>query len=162
MFIVYKKLGFYDVNVAYLFGFRSMVARNKEQQPRKRPLLYERSLLCTPPFFTFNEIPKYKEIDNLNTTLHLIINNFIKNQLKVVLRFDSPTNNFTTNQHKTGLNTVLNFDFITNLGRFLTNPDCNSPVQLFFHHNLIRCEPVKDFHRPVVDFKFNTFQFLVG
>ena len=110
MFIVYKKLGFYDVNVAYLFGFRSMVARNKEQQPRKRPLLYERSLLCTPPFFTFNEIPKYKEIDNLNTTLHLIINNFIKNQLKVVLRFDSPTNNFIKNQ----LKVVLRFDSPTN------------------------------------------------
>ena len=72
MFIVYKKLGFYDVNVAYLFGLRSMVARNKEQQPRKRSLLYERSLLCTPPFFTFNEIPKYKEIDNLkhNSSSH--------------------------------------------------------------------------------------------
>ena len=39
----------YDVYVVYFFGLRSMVARNNEQQPRKRPLLYERSLLCTPP-----------------------------------------------------------------------------------------------------------------
>ena len=90
----------YDVYVVYLFGLRSMVARNNEQQPRKRPLLYERSLLCTPPppLVTFDEIPKYRGIDKLNTTLHLIINKFIKNQLKVVLNCDGPTNNFTTKQ----------------------------------------------------------------
>ena len=52
-----------------------------------------------PPLLSFNEIPKYRGIDKLNTTLHLIINKFIENQQK----------------------TGLNFDCITNLGRFLTN-----------------------------------------
>ena len=52
-----------------------------------------------PPLVTFNEIPKYRGIDKLNTTLHLIINKFIKNQHKA----------------------VLNCNRITNLGRFLTN-----------------------------------------
>ena len=93
-----KNLGFYDVYMACLFGLRSMVARNNEWQTRKRPLLYYRSVLCTPPL-SFNEIPKYRRIDHLNTTLHLIINKFIRNQQK----------------------TGLNFDYITNLGRFLTN-----------------------------------------
>ena len=74
-----------------------------------------------PPLVTFDEIPEYRRINHLNATLHLIINKFIRNQQKTVLNSDFRTNNFTTNQHKTGLNTVLNFDFITNLGRFLTN-----------------------------------------
>ena len=135
MFIRFiKNLGFYDVYMACLFGLRSIVARNNEQQPRKRPLLYYRSVLCA-PLVTFDEIPEYRRINHLNATLHLIINKFIKNQQKTGLNFDFRTNNFTTNQHKTGLNfdcttnkfttnqqkTVLNFDFITNLGRFLTN-----------------------------------------
>ena len=70
-----------------------------------------------PPFLSFNEIPKYRGIDNLNTTLHLIKNKFIKKQHKTVFNIDGTTNKFTTNLHKTG----LNFDCITNLGRFLTN-----------------------------------------
>ena len=111
-----KNLDSYEIYVAYLFGLRSIVERNNELLPRKRSLLYKRSLLCTPPF-SFNEMPKYRGIDNLNTTLHLIINNFIKNQHKVVLNLDGTTNKFTTNQQKT----VLNCDCITNLGRFLTN-----------------------------------------
>ena len=94
-----KNWGSYDIYVAYFFRLRSMVARNNEQQSRKRPLLYERNVLCTPSLLSFNEIPKYRGIDKLNTTLHLIINKFIENQQK----------------------TGLNFDFITNLGRFLTN-----------------------------------------
>ena len=53
----------------------------------------------------------------MNTTLHLIINKFIENQQKTVFNLDGTTNNFTTNQHKTGLNCGC----ITNLGRFLTN-----------------------------------------
>ena len=63
-----------------------------------------------PPFSLLMKYPKYKEIDNLNTTLHLIINNFIKNQLKVVLNLDGPTNNFTNKQQKV----VLNLDGPTN------------------------------------------------
>ena len=70
-----------------------------------------------PPFSTFNEILKYRGIDKLNTTLHLIINKFIENQQKTVFNIDGTTNKFTTNQHKTG----FNFDCVTNLGRFLTN-----------------------------------------
>ena len=56
-----KNWGSYDVYVVYLFGLKPIVARNNEQQPRKRPLLYERSLLCTPPLLSFDEMPKYRE-----------------------------------------------------------------------------------------------------
>ena len=39
----------YDVYVAYLFGLRSMVARNNEPQAHKQPLLDYGNVLCTPP-----------------------------------------------------------------------------------------------------------------
>ena len=93
-----KKWGFYDVYMVYLFGLRSIVVRDNEPQAHKQPLLCYRSVLCTPPFSTFNEMPKYRGIDNLNTTLHLIKNKFIKNQHKIVLNCDGSTNNFTNKQ----------------------------------------------------------------
>ena len=139
-------MGFYDVYVACLSGLRSIVARNNEPQAHKQPLLDYGSVLCTPPppppLVTFDEIPKYRGIDNLKTTLHLIINKFIENQHKVVLNLNFITNHlpsklfdFETNQQKILLNcdlitnslttnqqkTALHRDFITDLGRFLTN-----------------------------------------
>ena len=77
---------------------------------RVNDLYFMRGVPCVPPLLSFNEIPKYRGIDNLNTTLHLIINNFIKNQHKTVLHCDCITNSLTTNQRKT----ALHCDFITN------------------------------------------------
>jgi|GEM_PF-4309554 len=45
---------------------------------------------------------------------------------------------------------------------YFINPDCNFLVQLFSHHDLIWCLPVKYFHWPVVDFKFNHLKLFVG
>ena len=41
-----------------------------------------------PPRLSFHETTEYRGIDKLKATLHLIINNFIKNQHKAVLNLD--------------------------------------------------------------------------
>ena len=44
----------------------------------------------------------------------------------------------------------------------IKSPDYHSLVQLFFHHDLIRCPPVKDFHGSIINLKWHfTLQYIL-